>query len=497
MSESRFIPISSATNGSTSSANFVPKSKATKRWKFYLPLWLLLNTAVWLPALLYLKMVPVVYTSKWTIAINASKSSTNVNLPGIGEAFSSSDSPFSSHLADPRETYRSLLETDEVLAEAARQMNMSVQEFGKARTKILDNSTLMKFEIKGSTAKIAQQKAFALHTALERRIEQLKNEEIEQQNSKVEASLIPMQQKLQDSQKRLYAYKARSPLISVEQLQNVSSKLEDLRQKRAEAVAQLRQEGSKARQLSDDLSLSPQQAADALTLRSDRLFQDYLAGYSKVRSELISTNSRFTASHPALQSKQLEEKMALAALMEQSQKLLGRPMSQELLEYLTLAGSSSSNVSTERANLVQNLVSLQAEQQGIESKTQELDKQIAQLEARLYRLSQEESKLDPLERDVKIAEAIFSSNVTRIDLDKANLSSLYPPLSILTKPDLPKKPSEPKAKVAFLGSALASLLMTAGILALGWRDQKMQKLTENTLKQPSFVNNSNSALHRG
>jgi len=496
MSESRSIPISSDINGSTSPPNFVPKSKATKRWKFYLPLWLLLNTAVWLPALLYLKMVPTAYTSRWTITINAAKSSTNVSLPGIGEASSSSDSPFSSHLADPRETYRFLLETDEVLAAAAQQMNLSVKEFGKPRTKILDNSTLMKLEIKGSTGKIAQQKAFALHTALEKRLEQLKSEEIEQQSRRVEAPLISMQQKLQDSQKRLYAYKASSPLISVEQLRNLSSKLEDLRQKRAEAVVQLRQVGSKARQLSDDLSLSPQQAADALTLRSDRLFQDYLAGYSKVRAELITMSSRFTSSNPAIQSKQLEEKMALAALMEQSQKLLGRPMPQELLEYLTVAGSSSSNVSAERANLVQNLVSLQAEQQGMQSQTQELDKQIAQLEARLYRLSQEESKLDPLERDVKIAEAIFSSNVTKIGLDKANLSSMYPPLSILTKPDLPTKPSEPKAKVALLGSALGSLLMTAGIIALGWRDRRIQKLKENTLKQYTRLNNSNLGLHR-
>ena len=190
MSESRSIPTSSAINGATSSPSFVARSKATKRWKFYLPLWLLLNTAVWLPSLLYIKKMPVAYTSRWIIAINASKSSTNVSLPGIGEASSSSDSPFSSHLADPREIYRTLLETDEVVIGAARQMNMSVKEFGKSRTKILDNSTLMNFEIKGSTPKVAQQKAFALQTALERRLEQLRSEEVQQQNRKIEASLI-------------------------------------------------------------------------------------------------------------------------------------------------------------------------------------------------------------------------------------------------------------------------------------------------------------------
>jgi uncharacterized protein involved in exopolysaccharide biosynthesis len=497
MSESSSISASSTSNGSIPSPSFVKKSKVTKRWKFYLPLWLLVNTLAWLPALFYLKMVPVVYTTRWTIAVNASKSSTTVSLPGIGEASSSSDSPFSSHLADPREVYRTLVETDEVLTDAARQMNMSVKEFGKSRTKILDNTTLMNFEIKGSTPEVTQQKAFALHTALERRLEQLRREEIQQQNHKVEASLIPMEQKLQDAQKRLYAYKARSPLVSVEQLRDLSVNLENLRQKRAEAIVQLRQVGSKARQLSDDLSLSPQQAADALTLRSDRLFQEYLEAYSKVSVELISSSSRFTPSNPAIESKQLEEKMALAALMQQSQKLLGRPMSQEVLQYLTAAGSSSSNVSAERANLFHNVVLLQAEQQGMQSQIQELDQQIAQLEARLYRLSQEESKFDSLQRNTKIAEAVFSSNVTKIDLANANLSRMYPPVSIITRPKLPEKPSEPKTKLALLGSGVGSLLMTAGVLALWWRDRRIQKFREGTLKQPSSINNSNSALHRG
>lgn len=450
--------------------------KAATRWKFYFSLWLLLNAIVWLPALLYVKTTPLTYTSGWTIAINSANSSTNVSLPGIGEAHSSSDPPSSSNLADLREVYKFLIGTDEVLTNASRNSDVSVREFGKPRIKILDNSTLMQLEIKGSTPEVAQKKAFAVQAALEAKLKQLRHQEGDQKKRNAQESLILMEKRLQDAQNHLYTYKAGSSLTSVEQLRDLSINLEDLRRKRAEAVADFRQVSSKVRQLSGTLGLSAQQATDALTLRSDRVFQEYLSKYSQVSADFISTTSRFTSSHPVVVNKRIEKETLLAAMLQQGQSLLGRPVSQATLQPLILAETASSNSSAERANLFQNLISLQAEQQGMQAQTQELTQQIAQLEARLSRLSQEEAKLDSLQRDAKIAEATFSSSSTKKDMEQTNVSALYPPVSILAQPSLPEEPSEPKSIYALLGGGSGSVLMTSGILALWMREQRRQKI---------------------
>jgi uncharacterized protein involved in exopolysaccharide biosynthesis len=333
----------------------------------------------------------------------------------------------------------------------------------------------MKLEIKGSTPEVAQKKAIAIQAALENKLEQLRNEEVIQQSRRAEKALVKMERKLKDAQQRLYTYKASSALTSVEQLRDLSVNVEDLRRQQAGAVANFQQVNSRVNQLSKNLGLSAQQAADALTLRSDRLFQEYLLKYSQASAELVTINSRFTAISPPVHAKQVEQATALAALLNQGQMLFGRPVSQAELQPLILAGSGSSGASAERANLFQSLISLQADQQGMQAQAQGLNQQIIQLEARLSRLAQEESKLDALQRDVKIAEAIFASNLTKIDLDQSSVSATYPPISILDKPSFPKKQSEPKTKYALLGATIGSVFMTAGILALQWRDKRIQK----------------------
>jgi hypothetical protein len=45
-----------------------------------------------------------------------------------------------------------------------------------------------------------------------------------------------------------------------------------------------------------------------------------------------------------------------------------------------------------------------------------------------------------------------------------------------------KKQSEPKTKYALLGATIGSVFMTAGILALQWRDKRIQKFGEEPLE---------------
>jgi uncharacterized protein involved in exopolysaccharide biosynthesis len=448
---------------------------AIKRWKLYLFLWLVANGTLWSVPIVYLKATSPTYTSEWKIVLSAAKSSTNVDVPGIGQAVTSSDSPFSSQSSDPRQNYKYLAETDEVLEIAANQLNMSVQKFGKARIKVLDNTTLMQFQIKGNTPQEAREKALALHEALEAKIDQLRKEEIAQQNRILKVVLNSAEHKLQTSQQRLSDYKARSRLSSTDQLRDISLNLEGLRRQRAETAAKLQEAQENFRQLSASLGLSPQQAVDALELQSNQLFQQYLADYSKATAAVVNLSAKYLPNHPAVIDKQKEKDVAQAALLQKARSLLGYSISPAILEQLNLSSSSSSGTSLERAALFQQLIALYAQQQGLEASAQELTRQTTQLESRLTSLSLQSSQLESLQRDVRIGEAVFSSTLTRLDLNKSNISASYPPILIFSKPNLPDKPSSPKSKFALLGAVMGSFFVTAGMTLLWLRKRKIRQ----------------------
>jgi len=449
--------------------------RSPKSWRFYLLMGLALNQIIWGATFIYLKVRSPEYTSKWAIAVNGVKSSTNVNLPGIGEASSYSDSPYNSQTSDVRENYKYIAESDEVLEMAAKQLDIPNKEFGKPRVKILDNSTLMEFKIKGNSPKDAQTKAIALQTALSMRLDELRRQEVAHQAKDMETGISPAREKLQIAQQQLTNYKALSPLSSNEQLQNLTTNLEQLRRQQAETVAQLQQATARVTQLTTDLGLSTPQAVDALILQSDSLFQQYLADYTKASAELVKLEPKFVPSAPVVVSKQQEKDASQTALLQRGQSLLKRPVSQDTIKQLSLSSGGSS---PQRANLFQELVSLREQQQGLQAQAQELNQQITKLESRLASLSEQESKLDTLQRNVKIAEAVFSSNLTKQELSKSDISVAYPPASLVIRPRLPEESSAPKKELVLLGTAMSSFFFTTGTTLLWLRDRKIEKNKE-------------------
>lgn len=160
---------------------------------------------------------------------------------------------------------------------------------------------------------------------------------------------------------------------------------------------------------------------------------------------------------------------------------------------LNNSGSDDSN----RAVLFQELISQQTQQRGLEDRARELEQQIKNLENRLASLSPQESTLANLQRDVQIAEAVFSSTMTKLNLSKLDIFASYPRIQIVTEPTLPKEPSSPKTKFVLLGSFMSSFFLTTGLLSLWWRDRQNQQANQEEKQLelnllPSFNHTNNS-----
>ena len=450
--------------------------QARRKWQTYLPYWLGGNVLLWGLATLYLLLESPTYTSKWAISLPSNKNYSSVAIPDMGSVSSSSESPYHNSLFDPREDYKFLLGKKEILSLAADEAGMSGEEFGEPEVAIVDNTTMMELSIAAETPQKAYQKAIALQTVLEQKLQKLRQGKISQTDLSLQGSLGRSQKALQEARERLAEFKNQSALGSQNRESNLSSNLESLRRQRAEVKAQLEQTRARATRLADSLDISPESAKEAFALHSDSLFQQYLSEYTRVSGELVNLEARFQPSSPRV----IEQKEAIAeareALIERGAVLLGRRPSQELLRQLNLRTGDESD--SYRGSLLKDIVSFQSEVEGLAASAAELERQIAQLEDKENSLVRQRSNLTKLEQEVKFAETVYSSNLAKSRLEESNLYDAYPQIQVAIQPTLPKEPSSPNPKLVYLGAFMGSLFLTTAIASLWASSRKPEPPTD-------------------
>ncbi|MGQ4649268.1 GumC family protein [Lyngbya aestuarii] len=446
-------------------------TKSQRSWLPSLLLGLFANAAIWGLAFVYLNNAIPLYTSKWSLTLPGGGFSSNVDLPNIGAASSQVGAAYGIN-RDPRENYKFVISSEPVLRAAANQLNMPPEEFPTPRVKVIDNSTLMTFELRGGSPEESQRQSVALYEAFQDRLTELRVEEANQRREKIQSTLDEAQVKLELAQKRVSEYKSRSGLVADAQIEQLSSSIEQLRRQKAEIVAQGQDTGARLRELSTNLQVAAPQAGEAFSLKVDPLFSQYRQEYSDATVALGELESRYGPNHPAVVRERRQQQAAEKAMQARSQVILGRSAGEQTMAQLNI-GSGQERSS--RETLFYDLVTTQVEQQGNEANTQELDKQISQLEKRLQTLSEYGSTLDALNRDLQIAETVFSATLTGLDLGKSEISATYPQVQLLTEPSLPRKPTTPNKTFTFLGAALGSLLVTTGLVLLEVRQHQRRK----------------------
>lgn len=426
----------------------------------YLALALAVNVSIWGVVLFLLKDSPRVYSSQWSVMFLGRGSRSDPN-----ETANSSNVGLStSQLANVKASYKIISTTEAVRKTAAAKVGMTTAQFGMPEVELIPGTELMSFAITGSSREEAQKKAYALHEALLDRLNLLRVQQAEDQESGFENSLGVARKRLEAAQLRLSDYKVRAGLASKDQIDQLASNIETLRRLRAEAAAQQQDASVRARQLAVDLNMTSRLASEAFTLKADSLFQQYLREYSEATTSLTNVSTKFGANHPVVVRETARQAAAQNALQERGQTLLGHPVDLATIARLNL--SSNSPAATARETLFQDIVTNNLERQGLAARVQELDRQLNQLEQRLNILAQRNSTLDALNRDMQVAEAVFSSKLSKLDLSGSDVFSAYPPIQMIADPTLPEKGVIPRQKPYFIGAAITSLFVTALLLAM-------------------------------
>ncbi|SRR5579883_325411 len=424
------------------------------------------NAAVWGLALYLLKDAPRLYTSQYSVILPEQISRIKGSVPDPN-ATDHPDSAINTTREDVKTSYKLIATTDEVLRSAAGKLGMTFGQFGSPWVQGVQGSALMNFGITGSTPEEAQKKAQAWYEAFQERLAQLRLQQAAELDTGFDSSIGVARKKLETAQLRLSDYKVRSGLASTQQIDQLASNIEALRRQRVEAIAQQRDATIRTQQLAGGLNMTSQLAADAFALRADSLFQEYLREYSEATVKLADVAAKFGPKHPIVVQATTRQATAESALQARGASLLGHPT--DLSAIARLNTGSNAQSSSPREDLFKDIVTNEVEQRGLTARVQELDRQLAALEQRLNVLSQRSSTLEALNRDVQIAQAVFSSTLSGLEGNKADLFGSYPPVQIVAEPNLSTVATIPRQRPLFIAATIASLLITGGLLAVWLR----------------------------
>jgi len=284
--------------------------------------------------------------------------------------------------------------------------------------------------------------------------------------------LLGFRDKLQLARDALLEFQAESDIVTVEQFEQMSLTIEELRLQQANVQADLNEVRGQVSQLAENIGLSAQQAGDALILQNDQLFQTSFTDYSDARLLLATNTSKWGVNHPEVRKEQARQTAAQES-MSQRTRLLLKGRNQDLIDLLRLNGDTTRNA------LFQDLISLDSRRRGLQEKCRELSRLINEKEERLNALTSNVASLDDLERDHQIAEAVFTSALARIDTGKSDIYVSYPLIQVLDSPTLPVKVTSPNPLLVMIGANVGSLFIIAGLVLMWKRKPYIQKILKS------------------
>lgn len=422
-----------------------------------------INIAIAGATVFLLQGINPTYTSKGATIIPGVGTQGSVELSETGKTYDSSgQTPYGYLLKiDPRENYQYISQTEDVIAQAAAAVNMSMEEFG-APTVWLDNgTTIMQFAISGETPEQAREKAWAFYKSWSDRISDLRNQEALRQTNNIEQKLSISDRQLEDTQQKISEFRNQSSLKIASQVQELAGQIENLRIQQTNLIVEQKGVARRFQQLSSLLNFTSEQAGEALILLDDKVFQNSLQNYTQATANLEETSSIWSTDSPQVISEEEKKNTAQRAMLQRSRFLLGKPVDLNFLARLDLGGDG-------RRDFVEELVRLQVQREGLETQVNSLNQQIEQLEVRLKNLTQEQFTLERLERDAQIAESIFAEGLSRLDVNKPDYATYYPPIQLIEEPTLPSGEEGSASKTIILGGIAFSILSTTGLLMLWW-----------------------------
>jgi uncharacterized protein involved in exopolysaccharide biosynthesis len=442
------------------------------RYRRYAPLIGLPLLAIWLLTAAYLVVVPKKYESNLSLILPGSGSGGSMNVDNIGQAQSTAASAFSSTTLSPTENYKRLLMADVTLRAAALQAKENEGKFPSPEVKLADQTNLIEVHITGASPAQAQKRAKALLDAFLVKLDGLRNDEAGQRGTADAAHLSELATKVQDTQRKLFEFQTEHGLVSIEQFNARIAGIDTLRDKALELRATARQDSARAQRLLKTLDASPQKGNKIFRLKSDPEFQQLAARHAALASDAEQKAASLGEEHADRALVDSERQAVRQAMATRGAELTGLSAKQVL-------GSLDVDVSEGRSQLLAGMIDADAQKAGSRAALWQVQSELGARQKNAPALVTQASELTDLVRDQRIAEALFSSALARLDTNKQDRFASYPLVQILEEPSLPRVPSSPSIIIALAGAIAATFILLFGIALIWLRQPVIRRFFPN------------------
>ncbi|KJZ17658.1 GumC family protein [Loktanella sp. S4079] len=425
---------------------------------------LLSGVAIWGPITGYLKTAPLTFKSSTSLILPGSGASASMNLNGIGQASSFANSAFSSNSVSPTETYKRLLNADRILDAAAKSLDITRAELGRPRVNLVDQTSLIHFELTGRSPEEAQQRGDAILTAFFDELNALRADEQKTREDSSFLAINDYRNSVATTRADIEQLQAETGLISVAQYDTLLAQQSVLEAEVRGQQAKVDEIEHAVSTLETSLGINALNAALTLKLFADEGYGNLLTQAATQTTALAEAGAQYGAQHPKVQEARRTQIQAEQAAISRATELTGMDAAQ--LTTLDVAPNG------QRAALLTELVEMHAKSSGAAQQLDTLVRQ-AQVQAeRLREMAPAAAQLQDLQRDFSVAEAVFASAIARTQSTKTDVYASYPLVQVLENPSLAERPSSPNRKLAIAAGGAATFMMFIGLL-LGWSRSKI------------------------
>ncbi len=415
---------------------------------------------IWVPAVCYIKYGPIRYKSQFALILPGAGSNSSVNLSEIGQATSNSSSPFSGSSISPTVTYKNLLMSANILNAAAEILNRDPNTLSIPIVKLVDETSFITVEMTGTTSEAAMASALAVKDAFFAQLKILREDELKRREDSTSETVSKYGKNVNSIRQEYNELQIASGLNSIDQYNTIVNANENLKVKLADNESALVKAVESYKSLKKSLGLSLEAAAISMKLHADPQFAVMVESTGKAQSDYAQAAEQFGSNHPKLVEARSKYEGLNKKMMARAVELSGLPLK-------LLVGKIDFSSAGQRSGLMAKLIDLDTEKRGLEAQNAELREQIEQQQNYILSLLPIVSKMENLNRDYKLSEAVFTSALGRISTSKSDIFASYPMAQVIESPTMPILPSSPNKKMAFGAAAVATIfLLFAGFL--GW-----------------------------
>lgn len=447
-----------------------PKLRMSPRGIRYFKLAGFVLVTVWLLAAAFVVTAPEAYLSKWTLVLPDRNESSSLALSEIGNASFSQSSPFGNIGQNPLLTYQTFATSAIVLKDAAERLNISTSELGSPRIKLIPQTPLMEFQIKGDSPEQASAKGKAIIAALEAKLQVLREDELHAREQHRKKALETYDNQLGASRRAVLDHQSSTSLVTTDQFDVLATNIESHKSLLSTERANRNQLNGYLTNLYKGVGVSTEVAQAAARLQSREDMRSLLSSYAEALVEAADATARLGDRHPEL--------IGLKATLESLESELLAKVDRSLrTNKKALRDVALLSTGQETGEILRGIVKASAELSGMTQKVASLSADVTQMEGRLKRQARSAALLADLERDHSIAEAVFSSALGRISTEKFDVLSAYPLFQVFSPPTADQSPDKRPILIALAGAVGISLCVLMGLVVLWLRRPLWRRIT--------------------